>query len=130
MSDDILQDLSFVQVLENIFDRREIRTETVVIKDDNTPTQYKSKCEFESYAALAKRYNVCIIQIYGPASHRKGLIDAMSSFGVKSVFKTDIVGLGVWFANSQEVCQYLDLHKDLRMSYNVIDQVVINKKLM
>ena len=96
LSDDIPHDLSFVhQVLEDVFDRREIGAETVVIKGDNTPTQYKNKREFESYTALAKKYNVCIIQIYGPASHGKGLIDAMSSFGVKTIFKIDNVGLGI-----------------------------------
>ena len=32
---------------------------------------------------LSNKYNVQIICIYGAASHDKGLIHAMSSFGVK-----------------------------------------------
>ena len=44
LSDDTTHDPSFVQqVLENIFDRWEIRDETVIINSDNAPTQYKNK---------------------------------------------------------------------------------------
>ena len=48
-------------------------------------TQYKNKWAFESYGSLAKKYNARIIQVYGAAGHGKGMIDAMSSFGVKSI---------------------------------------------
>ena len=54
----------------------------------------------------------------------------MSSFGVRSTLKRDIVGLDVWFANSQEMCQYLDLHKDPRMSYSLVNQAAFDKKRM
>ena len=96
LSDDTTHDPSFVQqVLEDIFDRWEIRDETIVVKSDNAPTQYKNKWAFESYSSLAKKYNVRIIRIYGAAGHGKGVIDAMSSFGVKSILKKDIIGLYV-----------------------------------
>ena len=76
------------------------------------------------------------MQIYGTAVHRKCLIDVMSSFGVKSILKIHytwlkkIVGLDVWFANSQEMWQYLDLRKDPILSYSIIDQAAVNKKRM
>ena len=129
--DDTTHHPSFVhQVLEDIFDSWEIMDETVVIKSDNAPFQYKNKWDLELYSALAKKCNVCIIRMYGATGHRKGLTDAISSFGVKSILKRDIVGLDVWFANSQEICQYLDLHKDPRMSYSLIDQAAFGKKRM
>ena len=78
LSDDTTHDSSFVQqVLEDIFDRWEIRDETIVVKSDNAPTQYENKWAFESYSSLAKKYNVRIIRIYGAAGHGKGVIDLM-----------------------------------------------------
>ena len=38
---------------------------------------------------LADRFNVVIVRILGVAGHEKGLIDAMSSFGVKSILRGD-----------------------------------------
>ena len=128
LSDDRTHDPSFVQqVLEDIFDRWEIRDETIVVKSDNAPTQYKNKWAFESYNSLAKKYNVRIIRIYGAAGHGKGVIDAMSSFGVKSILKRDIIGLDVWFGDSRDICEYLDMRKDPSMSYSVIDQAAVDR---
>ena len=42
---------------------------------------------------LSNDDNVKIIRIYGAAGHGKGLIDAMSSFVVKSILRRDVVGL-------------------------------------
>ena len=98
LSDDATHDLSFVQeVLEDIFGRWKIIDKTIAVKSDcNARTQYKSKCSFESYSSLAKKYNVSIIRIYGAAGHGKGVIDAMSSFAVKSIMKRDIIGCIIW----------------------------------
>ena len=49
------------------------------------------------------------------------MIDAMSSFGMKSILKRDIIGLDVWFGDSHDICEYLNMRKDPSMSYNVID---------
>ena len=65
LNDDTTHDPSFVQqVLEDISGRWEISGETIVVKSDNAPTQYKNKWTFESYSSLAKKYNVRIIRIY------------------------------------------------------------------
>ena len=45
--------------------------------------------------------------MHGAASHGKGLIDAMSSFGVKSIMRRYVVGLVQWFADIKKMCQYL-----------------------
>ena len=131
LNDDTTHDPCFVhQALEDIFDCWGIGNETVVIKSDNAPTQYKNKWAFQIYHSLAGKYNVCIIRLYGAASHRKGLVNAMSSFGVKSILRRDIIGLDVWFGNSTEMCDYLGLHEDPRISYSVISQAEVDKKRM
>ena len=56
------------------------------------------------------------MRIYGAAGHRKGIIDVMSSFGVRSILKRDIIGLDVWFGDSHDICEYLHMRKDSRMS--------------
>ena len=109
------------QVLGNIFDRWEIRDETIVVESDNAPTQHKNKWAFESYSSLPKKYNVRIIRMYGAAGRGKGVTDAMSSFGVKSFLKRDVIGLDVWLGDSRDICEYLDMRKEPRMSYSVID---------
>ena len=131
LSDDTSHDPSFVQqVLEDIFDRWEIRDETIVVKSDNAPTQYKNKWAFESYSSLAKKYHGRIIQIYGAAGYGKGVIDVMSSFGVKSILKRDITGLDVWFGDNRYICEYLDRRKDPCMSYSFIYQAAVDRKRM
>ena len=56
LSDDTTHDPSFVQqVLEDIFDHWVIRDETIVVKGNNTRTQYKNKWAFEFYSSLAKK---------------------------------------------------------------------------
>ena len=54
----------------------------------------------------------------------------MSSFRVKSILRKDIIGLDVWFADSAEICEYLDMHKDPHTSYSVVNQTEVDKKRM
>ena len=55
-------------------------------------------------------YNIKTIKIYDAAGHRKGLIDAMSSFGVKSI-----------------LCQHLRYRNYNRMIYSSIDPKFLDK---
>ena len=71
--------------LENIFQRWDIKSETVIKTIKTALTQYKNKYDFQSMLNLCNKYIIRIIKIYGAAGNGKGLIDAMSSFGVKSV---------------------------------------------
>ena len=56
-----------------------------MIKSDNAPTQYKNKYAFNLVQILLSKYNVKITRIYGATGHGNGLVDAMSSFGVKYI---------------------------------------------
>ena len=52
----------------------------------------------------------------------------MSSFGVKSILQKDIVGLDVWFVDSEKICEYLNMRKGQCMSYSVVNQTEVDKK--
>ena len=73
-------------------------------------------------------YNVKIIRIYGVAGQGKGLIDAISSFGVKSILRRAVIGLDQWFADSKKMCQYLRFRNDERMVYSNIDPKFVDKR--
>ena len=74
-----------------------------MIKSNNAPTQCKNKYAFKSFQLLVNKYNLAIVRVYDNAGHGKGLIDAMSSFGVKSILRGDIVALDNWFANNLDI---------------------------
>lgn len=54
----------------------------------------------------------------------------MSSFGAKLILRKDIVALYVWFTDSAEICEYLDMSKDPRMSGSFVNQTEVDKKQM
>ena len=60
-----------------VFSQKEIKNETIIIKSDNAPTQYKNQCAFFLLPQIANKYIVTILRIYGAAGHGKGLIDVM-----------------------------------------------------
>ena len=129
MSDDTNHDPVFVnEVLEDIFKRWNIKDETIIIKSDNVPTQYKNKFAFQSMMNLSNKYNVRIIRIYGAAGHGKGLIDAMSIFGVKAILRRDIVSHDCLFESSNDICEYLLSRWENSMSYANLDPKSIDEK--
>ena len=93
-------------VAEVTFKRWNIKDETIIIKSYNAPTQYKNKFPFQSMMDLSNKYNVRIIRIYGAASHGKGLIDAISSFGVKTILRRDIVSYKCWMKPSRHTTSF------------------------
>ena len=93
LSDDRTHGPEFVhEVLVDLFDKLSIKNKTTMIKSDNAPTQYKNKYAFNSMQTLSNDYNVKIVGIYGAAGHGKSLIDAMSSLGVKSILRREVLG--------------------------------------
>ena len=70
---------------------------------------------------LSDMYNIRIIRLYGAAGHGKGLIDAMSSFCVKSILRRDVIPFEKWFENSEDICFYLTQRYDDRMLYSLVD---------
>ena len=92
LSDETTYDSSFVEsVLEDIFGKRGINHGIVMIKSDNAPTQYKNKQAFGSMQHLADKYSVTIVRVNSVSGHGKGLIDTISSFGVKNILRQGII---------------------------------------
>ena len=57
----------------------------LVLGSDNASTQYKSRFIFHKMKELAEKYEIDVIWFYGITGHGRGLVDAMSSFGCKSI---------------------------------------------
>ena len=57
--------------------------DTIPFKSDNCFTQYKCKWIFHQYQFIAIQNETKVILYYGDSGHDKGLVDAMSSFGLK-----------------------------------------------
>ena len=61
----------------------EVLPDIIRFKSDNCSTQYKSKHVFSFWSSLAKKLSRNVVY-YGVSGHGKGLVDAMSAFGVKN----------------------------------------------
>ena len=108
LSDDTGHDPTFVdEVLNDIFGRWNIHNETILLKSGNAENQYKDEYTFAYYQNLANKYNVQVICLYGVAGHGKRLIDAISSFGVKSILRKDIVTGDRWKYRIVKRCVYI-----------------------
>ena len=108
LSDGTTHDSFFVHhVLTDKITTRNINNQTIIIKSDNAPTQYKKKYAFKSILNPSDTYNLRIIRYFSAAGYGKELIDAMSSFGTKSILWRDIVAFDLWFADSKEICSHL-----------------------
>ena len=106
LNDDTKHDPFYVDhVLRDIIIKYDIKNEDLWIQSDNAPTQYKKKHAFALLQKLADDFNLRIIRTYSADGHGKGVIDAMSSFGVKNIL--DIVTHDVFFNNSAEIADYL-----------------------
>ena len=128
LSDDTKHDGIFVDlVIRNIIQRYAIKYEDLWIQSDNASSQYKNKLPFALYQQLPNEFNLRIIRTYGAAGHGKGVIDAMSSFGVKNVLRHDIVTQDVFFNTSEEIYDYLTI-KNTNYYYENISAEILAKK--
>ena len=99
---------------------------------DSSPTQYKNKYALYLLQSLANTCNIRIIRIYGSAVHGKGIVDAVSSYGVKSILHRNIITHEQCFQSSSEICDYLQFHGGKRKCYininvNAVGFKTINK---
>ena len=75
-------------------------------KFDNCASQFKSLNVFPVFLQLAKKLNKPVIVYYGVKGHGKGLVDAMSGFGVKTPLRRAIVTSDVFFDSAEKVWKY------------------------
>ena len=110
-----------------LFDGPHLRKESILYCDVYFCISYAKTLLFKldhfgSYQQLANKYNSIIIRVYGAAGHGRGLIDDMSSFGVKGILRRSIIGKDIFFADSNEIKEYLESIGDERMLYRVVDE--------
>ena len=128
ISDDTKHDPVFVdEVLRDLIHHYDIRNEDIMIQSDNASTQYKSFHAFALLQKLANEFNVRIIRTYGAAGHGRGTIDAMSSFGVKNVFRRDIVTHDIFLDTREEIVDYLHI-KNPQFYYAHIDAEYLSRQ--
>ena len=65
--------------------------ETIRLKSDNCGEQYKCRKIFGMYKELAINLRKRIILYYGASAHGRGLVDGMSSSGVKTTLRKEII---------------------------------------
>jgi hypothetical protein len=76
------------------------------IKSDNCSTQYCSKSVFARYSSLAVELQKTIILYYGVNGHGRGLVDAMSGFGLKTPLRKKIVTHDFYFNTAEELAEF------------------------
>ena len=94
-------------VVEHIISIEEENHAILKLKSDNCLTQYKSKYVFNFWSSLAKKLNKTIIVYYGVSGYGKGLVDAMSGFGVKGAIRRAVVTKNFSFTTAEDIYNYL-----------------------
>ena len=90
LSDDKKHDAAFVkQVLEDLVSI--YPADIIRLKSDNCSCQYKCGKVFECWCQLAKELSKVILVYFGVSGHGKGLVAAMSAFGVKNPLKRAVI---------------------------------------
>ena len=125
LSDDMTHDSAFTS---EVFDRC-IKTneddlpKVIRNKSDNCSIQYKCGKAFDEFSGLSKKWNRNVIKYYGPSGHGKGLVDAMSAFGVKSPLLKAVLANNFRYNSSEDICMMLQSHfeGDEQKKYSVID---------
>ena len=74
------------------------------LKSDNCQEQYKCRSVFGQYVKLAKELGCPVLVYYGVAGHGKGLVDAMSGFGVKTPLRKLIQTEDFYYKTAEDVC--------------------------
>ena len=75
---------------------------------------------------FATKYKVTFVWFYGIPGHGRGLVDAMSSFGVKQPINHAIVTKDAWFPSADSMVSFLQQHfqqkGDSTKEYNLIEE--------
>ena len=89
------------------------------LESNSASSQCKNKHSSGLQQSLTDQFNLRIIRTYGAAANGKGAIDTMSSFGVKSIVKKDLVTHDVLCNNSCDIAKYL-ASQNLQYYYHTI----------
>ena len=110
LSDDTNHDsvLTFYIIKDIIHNHPEvIQKGYLILRSDNCKEQYKCKFNFFQMKKIAAEFGITVVWFYGEPGYGHGLVDAMSSFGCKQQLCHEIVTNDAWFANAEQMVQFL-----------------------
>ena len=87
----------------------ESSSDIIRLKSDNCAIQYKYKSVFKVFHSLAVKMQKKIVSFYGASSHKKGLVDAMSSYRVKPPIRRGVLTKDFSYGNAKDIFDYLTL---------------------
>ena len=100
------------------------------VKSDNCGEQFKCCYVFGFWQNFSSTNKIPVVLIYGIPGHGKGLVDSMSSFGVKSPLRDAILTESFWYENSEDMKQFLcnKFFDDDSKQYFVLDPADLCKQ--
>ena len=81
--------------------------EIVCEKTDNCSKQYKCLNVYPIFREFSIKYNITFIHYYGVRGHAKGLVDAMSGFGLKIPYRNAIVTDNIFCNSAEEIYTFI-----------------------
>lgn len=108
LSDHLTHNFAFTFCVINHFIGLHDETPLIRFKSDNCSTQYKCKHVFGKCKDLAVKIGFPIIWYYGVSGHGKGLVDAISGFGVKGPLRKAVVTEDFHYDHANDILNYLN----------------------
>ena len=113
-----------IEVIEDLLQMVDIINNIIRFKMDNCSAQYKCKYIFALLRDLALNIQKTIIFYYGVKGHGKGLVDAMSGFGIKGSLRNAIITKDRYFNSAEDVHSYLsEINNDQKKKYLCLPQI-------
>ena len=113
------------QLVDKDWEKDYFAGETIVRKkNDNCRVQYKCGDSFGAKRKEAQNSGKTYINYYGSSGHGRGLVDSMSSFGVKGPLRKEIVNFDFYFSSAAELVRLFSVEKNMgeRFHYSEITE--------
>ena len=100
----------------------------IQFKSDNCATQDKSKYVFWYWSNLAAQHGKKVLVYYGVAGRGRGLVDAMSSFGVKAPHRKAVITNDFTCSSALDIHKYLNIffQNDNQKHHHYLDKSTID----
>ena len=130
LSDEKKHDFAFTSMVVNHILQLHNPSDTIRLKSDNCSTQYKCKYVFNKWQELAKETSKTVVVYYGVLGHGKGLVDAMSGFGVKGPLRREVITSNFNYSNASDIHQFLSskFHNDDKKHYYYLESEKIKQE--
>ena len=131
LSDEKKHDQAFTSVVvDQIVENSQDDDIILRFKSDNCATQYKSKWVFRYWLVISIKQQKIIIFYCGVTGHGKGLVDAMSGFGVKGPVCRAIITQKFDYNSAEDIYVFLTelFDEDHAKDYFLIDPDTIRSK--